>query len=63
MSSSPNRADVSVWSAAGTPLGPLPRQIYLVGCEPQVVDEWTMELSPAVSSAVDRAVHEVERLL
>jgi hydrogenase maturation protease len=44
-------------------LGPLPAQIYLVGCEPDVVDEWTMDLSPAVSSAVDRAVREVERLL
>lgn len=44
-------------------LGPLPAQIYLVGCEPAVVDEWTMDLSPAVSNAVDRAVHEVERLL
>ncbi len=44
-------------------LGPLPPQIFLVGCEPDVVDEWTMDLSPAVSSAVDRAIHEVEKLL
>ena len=44
-------------------LGPLPSQIYLVGCEPENVDEWTMELSSAVSNAVDRAVDEVERLL
>ncbi len=44
-------------------LGPLPPQIYMVGCEPAIVDEWTMELSPAVASAVDRAVREIEQLL
>jgi hydrogenase maturation protease len=44
-------------------LGPLPPQIFLVGCEPAVVDEWTMALSPAVAGAVDRAIHEIERLL
>ena len=44
-------------------LGPLPPQIYLVGCEPASVDEFTMELSPLVASAVDRAVREVEALL
>ena len=44
-------------------LGPLPPQIYLVGCEPAVVDEWTTDLSPVVASAVDKAIYEVERLL
>ena len=44
-------------------LGPLPPQIYLVGCEPASVNEFTMELSPLVASAVDRAVREVEALL
>ena len=44
-------------------MGPLPKEIFMVGCEPAVVDEWTMELSPAVARAVDRAVLEVERLL
>ena len=44
-------------------LGPLPPQIYMVGCEPAVVDAWTMELSPAVANAIERAVHEVEQLL
>lgn len=44
-------------------LGPLPPQIFLVGCEPDIVDEWTMELSPAVASAVNQAIHEVEKLL
>ena len=44
-------------------LGPLPAEMYLVGCEPQVVDEWSTELSPLVASAVTRAVREVEALL
>ncbi len=44
-------------------LGPLPSQIYLVGCEPAVVDEWTLELSDAVSGAVEQAVLEVEKLI
>ena len=44
-------------------LGTLPREIFLVGCEPAVVDEWTMELSPAVAGAVERAVQAVEGLL
>ncbi len=44
-------------------LGPLPAQIFLVGCEPDVVDEWSLELSPAVSGAVEQAIHEVEKLL
>ena len=41
----------------------LPREIYLVGCEPASVDELTIELSPLVAAAVDRAVREVETLL
>ena len=44
-------------------LGPLPPQIFLVGCEPDVVDEWSLELSPAVSGAVEQAIREVEKLL
>lgn len=44
-------------------LGPLPSQIFLVGCEPASVDSFTMELSPLVAGAVDRAVREVEALL
>ncbi len=44
-------------------LGPLPREIYLVGCEPASVDEWTTELSPVVAAAVDEAVRRVEELL
>ena len=44
-------------------LGPLPAEIFLVGCEPGSVDDLTLELSPAVAAAVERAVHEVETLL
>lgn len=44
-------------------LGPLPAEIFLVGCEPEMVDEFTTEFSPVVAAAVDRAVHEVEALL
>lgn len=44
-------------------MGPLPREIFMVGCEPDVVDEWTLELSAVVAGAVDQAIHEVERLL
>ena len=44
-------------------LGPLPREIFLVGCEPSSVDELTTDLSPIVAAAVERAVREVEILL
>ena len=44
-------------------LGPLPPKIYLVGCEPEVTDEWTMELSPVVAAAVDHAIREIEALI
>jgi len=44
-------------------LGPLPPEIFLVGCEPASVDELTTELSPLVAAAVDRAADAVETLL
>ena len=44
-------------------LGALPPQVYMVGCEPHQVDELELQLSPAVSAAVDYAVTEVRRLL
>ncbi len=44
-------------------LGPLPPKIYLVGCEPEVTDEWTTELSPVVAAAVDHAIREIEALI
>jgi hydrogenase maturation protease len=43
--------------------GPLPPQIFLVGCEPASVDELTTDLSPAVEAAVDRAVRQIEAML
>ncbi len=43
--------------------GPLPAEVYLVGCEPLSVDELTTELSPVVADAVEDAVHRVEALL
>ena len=44
-------------------LGPLPSQIYLVGCEPQCVDDWTTDLTPPVAAAVEQAIREIEALL
>lgn len=44
-------------------LGALPREIFLVGCEPQAVDDLTMELSAPVKAAVERAIVEVQALL
>ncbi len=43
--------------------GPLPPEIYLVGCEPASVDELTIALSPVVEAAVDRAILQIEALL
>lgn len=44
-------------------LGPLPKEVYLVGCEPLSTEELTMELSPIVASAVDLALLQIEMLL
>lgn len=44
-------------------LGALPSEVYLVGCEPSVVDDLTMELSPAVAQAVEPTLREVKALL
>lgn len=44
-------------------LGALPREIFMVGCEPAAVDELTMELSDVVHGAVEEAVVEVCRLI
>lgn len=44
-------------------LGALPRRVFLVGCEPEQVDELTTELTPRVRAAVDAAVRQVRRLL
>jgi hydrogenase maturation protease len=49
--------------AVAKALGALPRQIFIVGCEPADVDELTTELTAAVAAAVDTALDHVRRLL
>lgn len=44
-------------------LRPLPREVYLVGCEPLSVDELSTELTPVVAAAVEDAISRVEALL
>ena len=44
-------------------LGALPRQVFLVGCEPAEVDELTTELTAPVRAAVELAVRHIHRLL
>lgn len=44
-------------------LGVLPRKVYIVGCEPQHIDELTMELSQPVRNGVDIAVKRIEDIL
>ena len=43
-------------------LGALPRETFLVGCEPGIVDELTMELSEGVRAVVPEAVRRVREL-
>jgi hydrogenase maturation protease len=49
--------------AVAKALGALPRQVFIVGCEPAAVDELTTELTPGVQSAVEAALDHVRRLL
>lgn len=49
--------------AVAQALKPLPPLVYLVGCEPVVVDELHMGLSAVVAGAVDRAVRTIDALL
>jgi hydrogenase maturation protease len=44
-------------------LGALPREIFIVGCEPGEVDELTTALTPPVQAALDMALGHVRRLL
>jgi hydrogenase maturation protease len=44
-------------------LGGLPRDVWIVGCEPAEVDELTTELTPAVERAVDEVVLRIRALL
>ena len=43
--------------------GPLPAEIFLVGCEPLSVDELTTDFTPTVAAALDEAVRVVMELL
>lgn len=49
--------------AVAKALGALPRQVFIVGCEPAEVDELTTELTPDVAAAVDTALGHIRRLL
>ena len=44
-------------------LGALPRETFLVGCEPADLDELSMELSDSVRAAVDIAANHVHSLI
>ena len=44
-------------------LGALPSRVFMVGCEPAVVDELTTALSPPVDAAADVAVRRIAALL
>jgi hydrogenase maturation protease len=49
--------------AVAKALGGLPREVFIVGCEPAEVDELTTELTPGVQAAVETALAHVRRLL
>jgi len=49
--------------AVAKALGALPREVYIVGCEPAEVDELTTELTPPVAAAVETALEHVRRLI
>src|SRR6185295_13375901 len=49
--------------AVAKALGALPREVFIIGCEPAEVDELTTELTPLVAAAVETALEHVRRLL
>jgi len=49
--------------AVAQALGALPREVFLVGCEPGEVEELTNELTPAVRLSVSQAVERVVALI
>lgn len=49
--------------AVAKALGALPAETFLVGCEPEQIEELTLHLSPAVRGAVDLAAHHVRALM
>ncbi|MEO5825787.1 MAG: hydrogenase maturation protease, partial [Gemmatimonadales bacterium] len=44
-------------------LGVLPRRVVLIGCEPAMVDELVLEMSPVVLASVDVAVAHIRDLI
>lgn len=46
-----------------TSMGTLPREVFMIGCEPAVIDDLTMELSDAVEEAVGPALRDLRALL
>lgn len=49
--------------AVAKALQALPREVYIVGCEPEQVDELHMGLSPAVEAVIARAVAAIDELV
>jgi hydrogenase maturation protease len=49
--------------AVAKALGGLPREVFIVGCEPAEVDELTTDLTPEVRAAVETALDHIRRLL
>lgn len=43
-------------------LGVLPREVYMIGCEPAVVDDLQMQLSDVVQATVPTAMEQILRL-
>ena len=46
-----------------TSMGTLPREVFMVGCEPAVVNDLTLVLSDAVEQSVEPAIRDVLELL
>lgn len=49
--------------AVAQAIGALPRDTFIVGCEPAETEELTLDLTPAVRAAVDSAAARVRALL
>lgn len=49
--------------AVARALGALPRETFIVGCEPAETNALTMDLTPMVRAAVNRAAEQVQVLL
>lgn len=49
--------------AVAKAMGTLPRETFLVGCEPAETEELSLDLTPAVRGAVEEAARRVQELL